>query len=374
MMLRQRSIFAYAIVVLLSASCKRAVVVPDVPSPDAATSVYFPPNSSEIWETSSPVSLGWDTSKLADLYDFLAANNTRALIILKDGKIVVERYWGKEIIGGGEFTAESNWYWASAGKSLTATLVGLAQQEGFLNIDGITSDYLGQAWSSLSAEKESLIHIKEQLSMTTGLDYSVVDPDCTAPACLQYGVDPGQQWFYHNGPYTLVEQVVSKATEMGYNNFSSAALTDRIGMKGLWIKSGYNNVYWSDARSAARFGLFSLAKGSWNNAAIVTDSIYYQQMVNSSQTLNPAYGYFWWLNGKESFKLPGSPTSFIGSLAPNAPADLIAAMGKNGQFINVIPSEQMVVVRFGEAPDNALVPALFHNEMWGMLTKVLAKH
>ncbi|HAT63910.1 MAG TPA: serine hydrolase, partial [Flavobacteriaceae bacterium] len=60
------------------------------------------------------------------------ANDTKAFILLKDGKIVLEQYFD-------DFTAESNWYWASAGKTLTATMVGIAQQEGFLDITNPTS-------------------------------------------------------------------------------------------------------------------------------------------------------------------------------------------------------------------------------------------
>ena len=47
------------------------------------------------------------------------------------------------------------------------------------------------------------------------------------------------------------------------------------------------------------------------------------------------------------------------------------AAGKNGQFIDIIPSKNMVVVRMGEAPDDSLVPAIFHNEMWGKIMMVL---
>ena len=93
-------------------------------------------------------------------------------------------------------------------------------------------------------------------------------------------------------------------------------------------------------------------------------------MVNSSQDLNPSYGYLWWLNGKKAITYPGLSTSFNTSLAPNAPADLFAAMGKNGQFIDIVPSENLVVIRFGESPDGSLVPVAFHDEMWQKLEAV----
>ena len=51
--------------------------------------------------------------------------------------------------------------------------------------------------------------------------------------------------------------------------------------------------------------------------------------------------------------------------------DLFAAMGKNGQFIDILPSENLVVIRMGQAPDDSLVPILFHDEMWSMLMEVM---
>ena len=60
------------------------------------------------------------------------------------------------------------------------------------------------------------------------------------------------------------------------------------------------------------------------------------------------------------------------SLASNAPEDLIAGMGKNGQYFDVIPSQNLVIIRMGEAPDSDdLVPINFHNEMWSYLNDIL---
>ena len=87
-------------------------------------------------------------------------------------------------------------------------------------------------------------------------------------------------------------------------------------------------------------------------------------MTTRSQSINPSYGYLWWLNGKSSYKLPGLQFSFQGSLIPHAPDDLFSAMGKNGQFICVIPSQNMVWVRFGDNPDNSLVPYLLNADIW----------
>lgn len=79
----------------------------------------------------------------------------------------------------------------------------------------------------------------------------------------------------------------------------------------------------------------------------------------------------WWLNGKNNIIPPGITTAFNTLLAPDAPADLFAAMEKNGQFIDVVPSKNLVVIRFGETPDNALVPVEFHNLLWKKLMSIL---
>jgi CubicO group peptidase (beta-lactamase class C family) len=121
----------------------------------------------------------------------------------------------------------------------------------------------------------------------------------------------------------------------------------------------------------ARFGLLALNKGVWDNEVILDDANYFLNMVNSSQKFNEAYGYLWWLNGKSSLIIPGLSIQLDRSLVPNGPEDLIAGLGKNGQFLDVVPSKNMVVIRIGEDPDNSLVPINFHNEMWVYLNDIL---
>jgi len=352
----------------------------DIPSPDpdpkeepVASSPYFPPADESQWEVSPPDSLGWDPVKLDNLYDFLQQNNTRAFIILKEGRIVVEKYWGKNLQGSADFDQSSSWYWASAGKTLTAFLVGMAQEEGLLDIHLPTSTYLGTGWTSLGSSQEEAITPFHQLTMTTGLNVDNINLDCTDPSCLTFETAPGDQWYYHNAPYTLLSEVVAAAAGSSYNTFTDQKLENKIGMSGSWIKTGFNNVYFSKARDAARFGWLILNKGKWGEELIMNDSSYFQAMVNSSQSLNPSYGYLWWLNGKSSVIFPGFKNPINISLAPSAPSDLVAALGKNGQFVEVVPSLDLVLVRMGEAPDNALVPIQFHDDMWKELSDIVVK-
>jgi len=359
------------VLVLSIAACEKDPEISQPELPETGNDYYFPPLSGSTWASTTPESLNWDATKINELYSFLETNHSRAFIVLKEGKIVMEQYWGKNILNLTPFEQNTKWYWASAGKTLTAFLVGKAQEEGFLNIQDKSSDYLGVGWTSMERSQEDEITVWNQLTMTTGLDYQAGDVNCTEPACLQYRQDPGTQWFYHNAPYTLLESVVSQATNKDYNAYTDEKLETTIGLKGDWVKSGYNNIYWSTPRDAARFGLLILNKGAWDNTEVMTDQVYFDAMINTSQDLNPSYGYLWWLNGKSKVIYPGLPISFPVSISPNAPADLFAAMGKNGQIIDVIPSEDLVVVRMGDNPGDALVPVAFHDEMWEKIMAII---
>jgi CubicO group peptidase (beta-lactamase class C family) len=322
--------------------------------------LYFPPTDTNHWQTTSPQDLGWCQAKIDSLYALLDSNDSKAFILLKDGKIVLEKYFNGH-------SDTSRWYWASAAKTITAFMVGMAQQEGYLTIDDSSSKYLGAGWTSCTPSQEGKITIRHQLSMNTGLDDGVNDPYCTDDTCLKYLADPNTRWAYHNAPYTLLDEVLRTATGRALNTYIFQKLKKPTGMDGFFIKIGYNNLYNSTARSMARFGLLILNNGNWDGTPILTDSTYFNQMVNTSQTINPSYGYLWWLNGKSKFMLPGSQAVFNGSITPQAPADMIAGIGANGQYLNVVPSQNLVWIRMGNNPDNSLVPTAFHNEIWDYL-------
>lgn len=331
--------------------------------------LYFPALNSSEWETIDPNSLGWDEDVLQELKEYTSESNTKALIILKGGKIAFEHYDGLGFTSQ-TFTKESYWYWASAAKTLTSFLVGKAESEGILSLDDLTKNYLGEGWTSLTSEQENEITIRDQISMTTGLDDTVEDRDCTDSECLVYLTDPEKRWAYHNAPYSLLDGVIENASGQSFDSFFNQELRDKIGMDGFWDYSGFNHIFYSPARSMARFGLLILNKGNWDGEAVLNNPIYYENMINSSQNINPSYGYLWWLNGKPSFKVPGLQTSFAGSISPSAPAEMFAAMGKNGQLINIVPSENLVIIRMGDNPDNDLVPFTFQNELWKKLNAV----
>ncbi|MBK8497833.1 MAG: serine hydrolase [Flavobacteriales bacterium] len=334
-------------------------------SSTCAQSTYFPPLTGNAWTTVDPASLGWCTDEIPPLLTYLGDNNSKAFIVLKDGKIAIEQYYGT-------FTQDSLWYWASAGKSLTAFLVGKAQEEGFLDIDDPSSDYLGTGWTSCTPEQEAAITVRHQLTMTTGLDDGTGDVDCTDPACLHYLADPGTRWAYHNAAYTKLDGVISAATGQTINTYLFNKLTLTTGLQGAYVPVGYNNVFFSKARHFARFGLLAMEQGNWNGTAVMSDASYFAGMTTPSQALNEAYGYLWWLNGQSSYMVPGLQLVLPGMLIPNEPPEAYNALGKNGQILCVVPSQGLVVVRMGDPPGSSVpVPYLLADEIWQRLNLVL---
>lgn len=339
----------------LALGCKKTIVIQDV-TPNEV--YYFPPLSGEAWESKSPDQLGWDTTKLKEAFDYAGSKSTYGLIVLQNGRIVREQYWNN-------WTKDTRYYIASAGKSVVAFLMGIAQQENMLNINDKSSRYLGLGWTSLSPNKENLITLKHQLTMTTGLDDEVLNDDCTDDTCLIYKADAGNRWAYHNAPYLLLHDVLINASGKTLNQFSKDKLFDKIGMPtSLW----YNGTMWCTTREAARFGSLIINKGKWNGINLLSDSAYFKAMTTSSQSINNSYGYLWWLNGKPSFMVPTSQFVFPGSMVPNAPSDMIMALGKDDKKIYIVPSLNMVAVRLGDAAENVtLGPSSFDNEFWGRM-------
>ena len=321
--------------------------------------MYFPPNSdTATWETTSVQELGWKQNAVQPLLDYLQLKNTKSFMILINGKIVLENYFDGH-------TQNSLWYWASAGKTLTATVVGIAQQEALVNVNNKVADYLGTGWTSAPLAKENLITLHHLLTMTSGLNDALGDD--VSPSNLQYTANAGTRWAYHN-VYVKLQDVIENATpNHTWNTYFNEKLRDKIGMStnGVWYNNADGNrVYFSTTRSMARFGLLALNKGKWNETTVVNQD-YFNTATTTSQNINLAYGNLWWINGKTSYRLPQTQLQFSGSLIPSAPSDMFCALGKNDQKIYVIPSLNMVVIRMGNAADNAnLALSDFDNVLW----------
>jgi CubicO group peptidase (beta-lactamase class C family) len=350
-----KNLYSLLLLSFLTFSCSSDSGGETEPTPEA---MYFPPSDgSNTWESKSVADLNWNQNAVQPLLDYLELKNTKSFIILVNGRIVMENYFNGH-------SATTPWYWASAGKTLTATITGIAQEEGLININNKVSDYLGTGWTSAPLAKENLITCKNLLCMTSGLNDALGDD--VSPANLQYVADAGTRWAYHN-VYVKLQDVVAQASGQTWTNYFNTKLRDRIGMTGgAWVNSDGLSVYWSTTRNMARFGLLSLNQGKWDGNTIVS-SAYFNQATTTSQNLNQAYGYLWWLNGKSTYRLPGLQLQFNGTLIPNAPSDMYAALGKNDQKIYVVPSMKMVIIRMGEVanPENpTFALSGFDNELW----------
>lgn len=327
--------------------------------------LYFPP-ATGTWEAIEPESTGWHTNALDDLVSYAGSHNSQAVMLLQGGRIVLERYFD-------DFTAESTRDIASAQKSVTSFLFGCAVSQGIVSIDDSISKYLGTGWSKAPAADESTILIKHLLTMTSGLD-----PQFNRVAA------PGSRWFYNTFVYQLGLHILAKASNTsGIQAYAMDALGTHIG----WQQAHYNprrvmqqpNGEPSlglqlSARDSARFGLACLANAAWDGHDLIKARDYWGASINTSQSMNPAYGYLWWLNGKSAYRLPGpDPALNNGPLISAAPPDLYAAMGAMDNRIYVIPSRELVVVRLGNVAEGRLQQAMspFDASFWGILARAL---
>lgn len=336
------------------------------------SSLYFPPNPSESadWEKQSPSDLKWDQAVLQEMLEWLPTQDTRAFLVLKDGKIVIEEYWGSKLTGTGGMDQNSYWYWEAAGNAISAVLVGMAQQEKFLNSKDRTQKYLGEGWTSMSIAKEKNIRLVHHLTYTTGISDQVKNLFDFSPKSLSYKAEAGSLWAYHPATFSLLDQVLKKATGLDQEAYFKQKIGDQIGMKGIWQKSGQLQSFYSDARSFGRFGLLLLANGNWKGKQIWEDP-YFVEMTKTSQKFNRSFGYHFWVNGQDSYQLPGNPMTYSGSFIPSGPSDMYMAIGKNGQLLMIVPSKNLVIVRMGGAPGELPVPYLLIRQFWDRMSMVI---
>lgn len=327
--------------------------------------LYYPDKSGDDWQATTPDELGWCADQLPPLLDYLEASDTKAFILLKSGKIAVEVYQNGH-------SQDSVWYWASAGKSLTAFELGLLEQDGAIDFDNPTREYLGPGWTSCDTMSEAAITVRHQMTMTSGLDYEVPDVNCIAPECLTCLNPPDTEWYYHNAPYSLLHNVIEEVSGRSRTLHTFLILGNRIGLRGAWVDLGDGTkTFFSTARTMARFGLLMNGKGVWDGDALLSDEDYYTTMTTSSQPINRSYGYLWWLNSGPTFRLPGSTITFPGKIIPSASDNVYMALGKNSQMIVIDPDRDIVMVRMGNDPDPSAVPVEFMRGLWDRVEAVM---
>lgn len=320
-----------------------------------------------------------ESGALAELerYAFPARDNdertgvrTDALLVIRDGQVVYERYAEPTTAQ----TAHLTW---SMAKSLLATLLGVAYGEGRFKLDAPAAQYYP------AMAEHAQIKIGHLLNWASGLDWqedyeyaplksSVVAMlytrgrvDMAAfTAAHAAGAAPGTRFRYSSGDSNVLAAALrGMVGEQAYADYPWAALFEPLGItsatlerdaSGTFVASSY--AYLS-ARDLARVGLLMQRGGRWQQRQLLpaawvefvsTPFAGYQPQLAKPGDAVP--GGHWWLN----VELPGSTRPW-----PDAPADTIAALGHWGQGLYVMPQEKLVVVRYADDRDGSFQ----HNEL-----------
>lgn len=324
--------------------CTLATEDPEFPPPADAP----PASSLPEQRTDDPaVAAALDDAFAEDLPDG-AAKNTRAVVVMHDGRIVAERY----AEGFDEDTALLGW---SMGKSVANAIVGRLVHEGRLDLDRAD---LRPEWSG---DDRADITLDQLLHMSSGLAFEeVYDPDTDATRMLfrpgdtaAYAAgqplvaDPGTRWSYSSGTTNIICDMAADAAESDGTVLARELVLDPLGMESAVMEldaSGdpiCSSFMYATPRDWARFGQWFLQDGVWQDERLLPeDWVEYSTTPVMLDTEQP-YGAHWWLNEGADGRLR----------MPDAPADAYWASGNEGQQVVVLPSQDMVVVRMGLTQD-----------------------
>lgn len=306
---------------------------------------YYP--GAGDWLTVTAKDAGMAQDAVEEAAEFASRHNSTGLMIIRGGRIVDERYWQG-------WTASTSQPIFSSSKSITAILIGMAIEEGILKgVEQSASDFVS-AWKGTPKEA---ITIRHMLTMTSGVKVgsAQVSPGIDAfaeTAALPLEHKPGERWAYNTPVYRMLLRIIELASRQSINKYTVRKLAAPLGMSASsWDcppgPNGGTNCTWyrSCLRDMSRFGLLILRDGRWEGRQLI-NSRYVKEATSTSQKLNEAYGYLWWLNGKSSFVLAGG-NSGQGRIWPDCPKDAIGALGAQDKKIYVVPSLDLVVARHG---------------------------
>ncbi|MBL4580737.1 MAG: serine hydrolase [Gammaproteobacteria bacterium] len=271
--------------------------------------------------------------------------NTRAFLVAHRGRIIAEAY-GQ---GADADTPLLGW---SMAKSLTAIMLANLEYRGTLDLDAPPEFELWQG------DERSHIRISDMLTMTDGLAFSEeYNPgdDATAmlftePSSSEFAMGkaalqvPGSWFNYSSGTANLLARIYFEEAGGSQGNYDtymesihqSLAFQNAIfevDASGVFVGSSY---LYASARDWARIGQLMLNGGTINGQRIMTEDWVVRATTPNSSENQRAYGYQWWLNrGNEELRWP------------DIPADAYSAQGNRQQYLMVIPSLDLVIVRLG---------------------------
>lgn len=308
------------------------------------------------WETGEPKKHGLSEEGLANLDLHAEATGSTCVLVVHDGVVVNEWY----APGYGPDTVHANIF--SVTKSVASALVGIASEDGLLDIDDSASDYI-PSWVGTESEA---ITVRNLLSNDSGRFWSIesdygslfYDADQTAYGIgLAQEVPVGTHWEYNNAAIQTLEQVLEVATSQDVDAYAQENLFAPIGMEASFGRDAVGNalVYQGICTSChdlARFGYLMLQGGRWKGQQIIPGS-WATASTTPSTALNDAYGYLWWLNREGHVVEPTFPfrVEYDGRLAPGSSENVYSAIGAFGQLVVVDPDDGYVVVRMQEVLD-----------------------
>ena len=281
--------------------------------------------------------------------DPVRPRRTRAVVIVHDGRIVAERYAN----GIDPDTPLIGW---SMTKSVMNALAGVLVREGRMTLDRP----LGlREWSAPDDERRA-ITLDHLLHMSSGLEFDeqmttpltdvvymlLAVPDMAAFAANKpLEVAPGTRWRYSSGTSVILAAAMRRVIGSGedYAAFPRRALFDPLGMSSAIIETDAagtfvgSSLMWASARDWARFGMLYLQDGVWNGTRVLPDG-----WVEYTRTPAPAdstrrYGAHFWLDLPDGYRASDA----------KLPADAFHAAGHQGQFVTIVPSRAVVIVRLG---------------------------
>ena len=276
----------------------------------------------EAGETVRPLPAGEPLSLegALDLDAYMAQQRSSAIVVLVDGKVVLERY-------GLGFGPEGRWTSFSAAKSLTSTLVGAAIADGKIrSLDDKVSEYI----ADLRGSEYDNVTIRQLLTMTSGVDWNEDYDDPESDVALFNAHEPtpgmdatvsymrtlgreapaGTKWLYKTGETNLIGVLVSEATGEPLAEYLSRKIWAPFGMQqdASWILGSTGDeiagcCIQAATRDMARFGLFVLGGG----AGVVPDGWFAEAGAPQFVTGRPGrgYGYQWWTYAGGAFSAGG---------------------------------------------------------------------
>ncbi len=281
---------------------------------------------------------------------------TRAIIVLYDGHLVTEKY-------APNYNLYSKMYGWSMAKSITSALIGTLVQQEQLNIDGPAPV---AEWNDPKDARHA-ITIKNLLQQTSGLKWDEIYTKASDVTNMLYKEDdmaaytarhslahePGKFFNYSSGNSNILSRIIRQTVgEKNYASYPFNAFFYKIGMyntlaepdaSGTYVGSSY---IMATARDYARFGLLYYNDGLWNGERILPEGWVQQTRIPPAGNALKNYGYQFWLNGFDK----DHPTQIK---YPDAPADMFYCDGFGDQYIYIIPSKKLVVVRLGLTLDKS---------------------